>query len=105
MDLAQRFGVTTETVRRDLGQLETRGLVRRVHEAVAHSRVSTAERSLTERASRRSDANSPRAPRRRRPLRRLRGIRVPRRRHDDCGNCDAPGAASAGLLDQVVRAR
>lgn len=57
VDLAQRFGVTTETVRRDLDQLETRGLVRRVHGgAVAHSRVSTAERSLTERASRRSDA-------------------------------------------------
>lgn len=50
VELARRFGVTTETVRRDLGQLEARGAVRRVHGgAVAPNRVSTAEFSLAER--------------------------------------------------------
>lgn len=57
VDLARRFGVTTETVRRDLDHLETAGLVRRVHGgAVARTRVSTIETSLAERAERRSDA-------------------------------------------------
>ena len=50
VDLARRFGVTTETVRRDLDQMETSGLVRRVHGgAVSRSRRSTAEPSLAER--------------------------------------------------------
>ncbi|MBF4560675.1 DeoR/GlpR transcriptional regulator [Microbacterium sp. VKM Ac-2870] len=57
VDLARRFGVTTETVRRDLDHLEAAGLVRRVHGgAVARTRVSTIETSLAERAQRRSDA-------------------------------------------------
>ncbi|GAA1651878.1 DeoR/GlpR family DNA-binding transcription regulator [Microbacterium flavum] len=57
VELARRFGVTTETVRRDLDQLETSGLVRRVHGgAVSRSRVSTAESSLAERTTRRGDA-------------------------------------------------
>ena len=57
VDLARRFGVTTETVRRDLDQLETAGLVRRVHGgAVARTRVSTVETSFAERTQRRSDA-------------------------------------------------
>jgi DeoR family fructose operon transcriptional repressor len=57
VDLAQRFGVTTETVRRDLDLLETAGVVHRVHGgAVARTRVSTAESSLAERTTRRSDA-------------------------------------------------
>ncbi len=57
VDLAQRFGVTTETVRRDLDQLETTGTIRRVHGgAVARTRVSTVEPSLAERSTRRSDA-------------------------------------------------
>lgn len=57
VDLARRFGVTTETVRRDLDQLETAGLVRRVHGgAVARTRVSTAEISLAERTQLRSEA-------------------------------------------------
>jgi len=57
VDLARRFGVTTETVRRDLDQLETAGLVRRVHGgAVARARVSTVEMSFAERTQRRSDA-------------------------------------------------
>lgn len=50
VDLSRRFGVTTETVRRDLDQLEIRGLVRRVHGgAVAPGRISTAEFSFAER--------------------------------------------------------
>jgi len=57
VDLAHRFGVTTETIRRDLGQLERSGLVRRVHGgAVGRGRASTVETSLPERAARRSDA-------------------------------------------------
>jgi DeoR family fructose operon transcriptional repressor len=57
IDLARRFGVTTETVRRDLDQLESAGLVRRVHGgAVARTRVSTAETSFVERTQRRTDA-------------------------------------------------
>lgn len=57
VDLARRFGVTTETVRRDLGQLEAAGTVRRVHGgAVARSRVSTAESSVAERTERRREA-------------------------------------------------
>lgn len=59
VDLARRFGVTTETVRRDLDQMETSGLVRRVHGgAVARSRRSTAEPSLAERTTRSSDAKA-----------------------------------------------
>ncbi|WP_298942190.1 DeoR/GlpR family DNA-binding transcription regulator [uncultured Microbacterium sp.] len=57
VDLARRFGVTTETVRRDLGQLEAVGSVRRVHGgAVALSRVSTVESSVAERSERRREA-------------------------------------------------
>ncbi|ALJ20099.1 DeoR/GlpR family DNA-binding transcription regulator [Microbacterium sp. No. 7] len=57
IDLARRFGVTTETVRRDLHQLEDRGVLRRVHGgAVAPNRVSTAEFSLAEREQRGSEA-------------------------------------------------
>jgi DeoR family fructose operon transcriptional repressor len=57
VDLAERFGVTTETVRRDLGLLERSGLVRRVHGgAVSHARASTAESSVAERSQRRSGA-------------------------------------------------
>ena len=59
VDLARRFGVTTETVRRDLDQMETSGLVRRVHGgAVSRSRRSTAEPSLAERTTRSSDAKA-----------------------------------------------
>ncbi|WAB84154.1 DeoR/GlpR family DNA-binding transcription regulator [Microcella daejeonensis] len=50
VELARRFDVTTETVRRDLDQLESAGLLRRVHGgAVAADRVSTAEPSLSDR--------------------------------------------------------
>jgi len=57
VELARRFGVTTETVRRDLDQLESAGAVRRVHGgAVARTRVSIAEASLAERTLRSSDA-------------------------------------------------
>lgn len=57
VDLARRFGVTTETVRRDLGQLEETGALRRVHGgAVARARISTAESSVAERTERRRDA-------------------------------------------------
>lgn len=54
--LAERFRITTETVRRDLATLETAGTVRRVHGgAVATDRFSTTEESVTERAIQRPD--------------------------------------------------
>ncbi|GAA3023651.1 DeoR/GlpR family DNA-binding transcription regulator [Microbacterium dextranolyticum] len=57
VDLARRFGVTTETVRRDLDQLEGLGTIRRVHGgAVPRTRASTAELSLAERTGRAGDA-------------------------------------------------
>ena len=53
VDLAKRFSVTTETVRRDLDQLESEGSLRRVHGgAVARTRASTVEPSLAERTLR-----------------------------------------------------
>lgn len=52
VELAERFGITTETARRDLARLEEAGLLRRVHGgAVAQTRVSTAESSLSERST------------------------------------------------------
>ncbi|MEC5181703.1 DeoR/GlpR family DNA-binding transcription regulator [Arthrobacter sp. CG_A4] len=46
-DLAERFSITTETVRRDLAALETTGSVRRVHGgAVSADRFSTNEESI-----------------------------------------------------------
>lgn len=57
VDLARRFDVTTETVRRDLDRLETSGSLRRVHGgAVSTDRGSTAESTLTERRDRQGDA-------------------------------------------------
>ena len=54
--LAERFRITTETVRRDLAALETAGTVRRVHGgAVAADRFSTTEESINERAVQRPD--------------------------------------------------
>ena len=54
--LAERFRITTETVRRDLATLETAGTVRRVHGgAVAADRFSTTEESINERAIQRPD--------------------------------------------------
>ncbi|WP_400160050.1 DeoR/GlpR family DNA-binding transcription regulator [Arthrobacter sp. BPSS-3] len=49
-DLAERFSITTETVRRDLAALEAAGSVRRVHGgAVSPERISTTEESILER--------------------------------------------------------
>ncbi|MFG6445368.1 DeoR/GlpR family DNA-binding transcription regulator [Microbacterium sp. P07] len=57
VDLAARFGVTTETVRRDLALLEEAGMLRRVHGgAVATDRGSTVEIPVSERLLRRGDA-------------------------------------------------
>jgi DeoR family fructose operon transcriptional repressor len=54
--LAERFRITTETVRRDLATLETAGTVRRVHGgAVAADRFSTTEESINERAVQSTD--------------------------------------------------
>ena len=59
VELARSFDVTTETVRRDLDQLEHSGALRRVHGgAVPLERGSTIEASLPERRLRRSDAKS-----------------------------------------------
>lgn len=57
VELAARFAVTTETVRRDLAGLEQAGLLRRVHGgAVAAGAGATTESSLLERAGRNSAA-------------------------------------------------
>ncbi|MGK3955659.1 DeoR/GlpR family DNA-binding transcription regulator [Arthrobacter sp. R4] len=54
--LAERFRITTETVRRDLATLENAGTVRRVHGgAVAADRFSTTEESINERSVQRPD--------------------------------------------------
>jgi DeoR family fructose operon transcriptional repressor len=59
MELARRFEVTTETVRRDLDQLERTGALRRVHGgADTRERDSIAEPTLAERSQRRSAAKS-----------------------------------------------
>lgn len=51
-DVATTFGVTTETVRRDLAQLERAGLLRRVHGgAVPTSALALAEPALSDRDS------------------------------------------------------
>ncbi|KQP71538.1 D-beta-D-heptose 1-phosphate adenosyltransferase [Microbacterium sp. Leaf288] len=50
VELAERFDVTTETIRRDLDHLESAGALRRVHGgAVSRERASTREPSLAER--------------------------------------------------------
>jgi DeoR family fructose operon transcriptional repressor len=50
VQLAERFGVTTETVRRDLSSLEQTGLIRRVHGgAVPSSSLAIFEPALSER--------------------------------------------------------
>ncbi|MFV0375409.1 DeoR/GlpR family DNA-binding transcription regulator [Microbacterium sp.] len=57
VDLSTRLGVTTETVRRDLAQLEEAGALRRVHGgAVAATRRSTAESSVADRTGQHSGA-------------------------------------------------
>ena len=58
-DLAERFSITTETVRRDLAALEVAGSVRRVHGgAVSPDRFSTTEESILERAIQRQPEKS-----------------------------------------------
>lgn len=53
-DLAERFSITTETVRRDLAALEAAGSVRRVHGgAVSPDRFSTSEESILVRTDQR----------------------------------------------------
>ncbi|MCU1633211.1 MAG: D-beta-D-heptose 1-phosphate adenosyltransferase [Micrococcaceae bacterium] len=53
--LSSRFGITKETVRRDLALLETDGVLRRVHGgAIAGTGATTNEPSLTSRSSQRS---------------------------------------------------
>ncbi|UXM92047.1 DeoR/GlpR family DNA-binding transcription regulator [Paenarthrobacter sp. JL.01a] len=55
-DLADRFSITTETIRRDLAALEVSGNLRRVHGgAVPSDRLSTREESIVERAVQRQD--------------------------------------------------
>ncbi|HYI32969.1 MAG TPA: DeoR/GlpR family DNA-binding transcription regulator [Glaciibacter sp.] len=59
VELARRFEVTTETVRRDLDQLERIGALRRVHGgAVTRDRDSIAEPTLAERSHVRNDAKA-----------------------------------------------
>jgi DeoR family fructose operon transcriptional repressor len=55
-ELAERFGVTTETVRRDLSALERAGLVRRVHGGVVQgSALSVLELAVTDRDRRNAE--------------------------------------------------
>lgn len=54
--LADRFDVTTETVRRDLAVLEQQGLLRRVHGGALPTEPAVPELSLTSRIGRQSDA-------------------------------------------------
>ncbi|MCC2032413.1 DeoR/GlpR family DNA-binding transcription regulator [Microbacterium allomyrinae] len=57
VELAERFAVTTETIRRDLDRMESDGSLRRVHGgAVLPDRASTLEPSLSERELRHSAA-------------------------------------------------
>ncbi len=57
VDLARRFDVTTETIRRDLAQLERAGVVRRVHGGAVSQRASSiVEPSLAERTQRYGEA-------------------------------------------------
>lgn len=59
VDLAERFDVTTETVRRDLDHLESIGALRRVHGgAVGREPASTREPSLAEREQRHGTAKA-----------------------------------------------
>ena len=59
IELARRFDVTTETVRRDLDQLERIGALRRVHGgAVTRDRDSIAEPTIAERSHVRNDAKA-----------------------------------------------
>lgn len=59
IELARVFDVTTETVRRDLDQLESAGALRRVHGgAVAPERGSIVEPSLAERLGRGGEAKT-----------------------------------------------
>ncbi len=59
LGLAERFDVTTETVRRDLDILESAGALRRVHGgAVAPDRESTAEPSIAQRLQRHGAAKT-----------------------------------------------
>lgn len=59
VDLARRFDVTTETIRRDLDLLEQSGALRRVHGgAVPNERASTNEPSLGERSLRHAPAKA-----------------------------------------------
>ena len=56
-ELSERFGVTAETVRRDLDHLERRGVLLRVHGgAVAGSKTSLAESTVAVRADKSRDA-------------------------------------------------
>ena len=59
LELSDRFDVTTETVRRDLDQLEATEVLRRVHGgAVAPERESTAEPSIAQRLQRQGAAKT-----------------------------------------------
>lgn len=58
-DLAERFRITPETIRRDLDALENVRQLRRVHGgAVAMNRLSMSEPSIAERATQRQDEKS-----------------------------------------------
>jgi DNA-binding transcriptional MocR family regulator len=90
-EVASTFGVTTETVRRDLAQLERAGLLRRVHGgAVPTSSLALAEQALDARDVAHA-AQKDRIARAASSSSRRRRHRPARRRHDD----RPPGRAAA----------
>lgn len=97
VDLARRFDVTTETVRRDLDSLEASGALVRVHGgAVAKDADSTAEPTILERTQRHSRAKQTIAARALDAL----GDRFHGSVFIDAGTTTA--AVAAGLVDRVA---
>lgn len=96
IDLATRFEVTTETIRRDLAALEDAGALRRVHGgAVAPGRTSTVESSISERSVRHAAAK------RRIATRALAGIATTGSLYLDAGTTTA--TLAAGLVERSAQ--
>ncbi len=81
-ELAAQFAVTTETVRRDLSQLERAGVVRRVHGGAVPARALTVlEAKVSERDQEQRRGEGPDRQGGRRPAPPPRRERAARRRH------------------------
>ena len=103
IELARRFEVTTETVRRDLDQLERTGALRRVHGGAVTPRSRQHRRAHPRRAlaaAQRGEGRH-RAPRARAHRRAVPRLGLPRRRHDDAGRRRAARGAPRGTGGRV----